>query len=98
MTDIYKVGKELGRGAFAVVKEATHKSSGRKYAVKIIDRNAMGDSNELSMQREIEIMKQVDHPNIILLRQVNFLSSLSLSLLLTSTCVRCSRTRSTFTL
>jgi serine/threonine protein kinase len=70
VADIYKVGKELGRGAFAVVKECVHKQSGRKYAVKIIDRNAMGDTNELSLQREIEIMKKVDHPNIILLRQV----------------------------
>ncbi len=70
VADIYKVGKELGRGAFAVVKECTHKGSGRKYAVKIIDRNAMGDTNELSLQREIEIMKKVDHPNIIMLRQV----------------------------
>merc|ERR1711991_593148 len=68
--DIYKVGKELGRGAFAVVKEATHKESGRKNAVKIIDRGAMGDTNELSLQREIEIMQKVDHPNIIALRQV----------------------------
>lgn len=33
--DIYKIGKELGRGAFAVVKEAVHRESGRKYAVKV---------------------------------------------------------------
>jgi calcium/calmodulin-dependent protein kinase I len=70
VADIYKVGKELGRGAFAVVKECQHKQSGRKYAVKIIDRNAMGDTNELSLQREIQIMQKVDHPNIIALRQV----------------------------
>ncbi len=65
-----QVGKELGRGAFAVVKECQHKASGRKYAVKIIDRNAMGDTNELSLQREIEIMQKVQHPHIITLRQV----------------------------
>lgn len=37
---------------------------------QVIDRQAMGDTNELSLQREIEIMKKVDHPNIIALRQV----------------------------
>lgn len=70
VTDCYKIGKELGRGAFAVVKECTHKASGRKYAIKVIDRAAMGDSNELSLQREIAIMKKVNHPNVIALRSV----------------------------
>lgn len=70
VTDCYKIGKELGRGAFAVVKECTHKVTGQRYAIKVIDRQAMGDSNELSLQREIAIMRKVNHPNVISLRSV----------------------------
>lgn len=70
LTDCYNIGKELGRGAFAVVKVATHKKSGRRYAVKIIDRLNMGENHEVSLEREIDIMRQVDHPNVIRLRQV----------------------------
>jgi len=68
--DIYDFGDELGRGAFAVVRIATHKKSKRKYAVKIIDRKNLGDSHAVSLKREIDIMQQVTHPNIIRLRQV----------------------------
>ena len=68
--DIYDFGDELGRGAFAVVRFATHKKSKRKYAVKIIDKKNLGESHAISLKREIEIMQQVAHPNIIQLRQV----------------------------
>jgi len=68
--DIYDFGDELGRGAFAVVRYATHKKSKRKYAVKIIDKKNLGESHAISLKREIEIMQQVNHPHIIKLRQV----------------------------
>jgi calcium/calmodulin-dependent protein kinase I len=61
LTDFFDVGKELGRGAFAVVKVATHKKTGYEFAVKIIERGA-ADQNLI---REIEVMKKVDHPNVI---------------------------------
>lgn len=70
VTDCYTIGKELGRGAFAVVKECVHKTTKQKYAIKIIDRQAMGDTNEVALQREIEIMQKVNHPNVIMLRAV----------------------------
>merc|ERR1712137_1112668 len=38
----YTVGEILGRGAFSTVKEVTSKRSGRKYAVKIIDKKNVG--------------------------------------------------------
>jgi len=68
--DIYDFGDELGRGAFAVVRQATHKKTKRKYAVKIIDKKNLGESHSVSLKREIDIMQQVDHPHIIKLRQV----------------------------
>ena len=35
---IYKFGKTLGKGSFAIVKEAEHKETGALVAVKIIDK------------------------------------------------------------
>lgn len=61
LTDCFDIGKELGRGAFATVKVATHKKSGEDLAVKIIERGA-ADQNLI---REIEVMKKVNHPNVI---------------------------------
>ena len=34
----YKVGRTLGDGNFAVVRECTERSSGREYALKIISK------------------------------------------------------------
>lgn len=61
LTDCFTLGRELGRGAFAVVKLATHKVTGEEFAVKVIERGA-ADQNLI---REIEVMKKVDHPNVI---------------------------------
>eukprot|EP01091_Cochliopodium_minus_P019036 TRINITY_DN786_c0_g1_i1.p1 TRINITY_DN786_c0_g1~~TRINITY_DN786_c0_g1_i1.p1 ORF type:complete len:477 (-),score=152.34 TRINITY_DN786_c0_g1_i1:100-1530(-) len=68
--DIYDFGEELGRGAFAVVRYATHKKSKRRYAVKIIDKKNLGESHAVSLKREIDIMEKVAHPNIIKLKHV----------------------------
>lgn len=36
--DSYKFGKELGRGSFGVVKEATHRATGKRLAVKAVNK------------------------------------------------------------
>eukprot|EP01102_Stenamoeba_stenopodia_P008949 TRINITY_DN2619_c0_g1_i1.p1 TRINITY_DN2619_c0_g1~~TRINITY_DN2619_c0_g1_i1.p1 ORF type:complete len:443 (+),score=130.49 TRINITY_DN2619_c0_g1_i1:195-1523(+) len=61
LTECFDIGRELGRGAFATVKVAIHKKSGEELAVKIIERGA-ADQNLI---REIEVMKKVNHPNVI---------------------------------
>eukprot|EP01113_Clastostelium_recurvatum_P020307 TRINITY_DN240_c0_g1_i4.p1 TRINITY_DN240_c0_g1~~TRINITY_DN240_c0_g1_i4.p1 ORF type:complete len:319 (+),score=99.38 TRINITY_DN240_c0_g1_i4:435-1391(+) len=66
--DHYLIGKEIGRGAFSIVKEATHRKTGEKFAVKSIRTRYI--KNKLLM-REIEIMKKVgNHPNILKLYEV----------------------------
>jgi calcium/calmodulin-dependent protein kinase I len=35
--DFYKLGRTLGQGGFAAVKEATHKVTGEKFACKIMN-------------------------------------------------------------
>ncbi|KAJ3302471.1 hypothetical protein HDV03_004959 [Kappamyces sp. JEL0829] len=60
----YFVGRELGKGAFAIVKEVTRKSDGKKFAAKIIDKSKAKDEEE-AIQTEIEVLKQLHHPHIV---------------------------------
>lgn len=69
ITDKYILGDELGTGGFSVVKEATSKADGEKYAVKIIEKSVIKEDIKL-LKREIEIMKKVDHKNILKLHEI----------------------------
>jgi len=66
--DYYTIGKEIGKGAFSVVREGVSKSTGHKVAIKSIRTKFIKTKLVL---REIEIMKRVgDHPNILKLYEV----------------------------
>jgi len=64
LTKDYDIGKHLGSGNFAEVKECTRKSDGLKCAVKIIDKAKVGDMED-AVQTEIDIMRAIDHPNVV---------------------------------
>ena len=66
----YQMGKEIGRGGFSVVYEATNKETGTVVAVKVIDKKKQDDEQLVLLQREISIMKKLDHPNIVKLYDV----------------------------
>jgi serine/threonine protein kinase len=56
------------RGAFSVVREGTHKETGKRVAIKAIKTRYI--KNKLLI-REIDIMKKVgNHPNILKLYEV----------------------------
>ena len=64
--DIYKVGKQLGAGAFSVAYEAHLRSDpSRKFAVKITKRKNITVDIEKTIRSEIDIMRSLDHPNIV---------------------------------
>eukprot|EP01119_Soliformovum_irregulare_P019785 TRINITY_DN6334_c0_g1_i1.p1 TRINITY_DN6334_c0_g1~~TRINITY_DN6334_c0_g1_i1.p1 ORF type:complete len:221 (-),score=49.75 TRINITY_DN6334_c0_g1_i1:209-871(-) len=63
----YQIGRELGRGTFSIVYEGLDKSSGKRFAIKCIQKKRIKTK---FLQREIEIMKTVSHPNIIKLFDV----------------------------
>lgn len=69
ITDKYIIQDELGRGAFSVVKLAVEKSTGIKYAVKIIQKSKV-EQDMARLATEMEILKKVDHPNIIALKEI----------------------------
>ncbi|KAM9318361.1 serine/threonine-protein kinase DCLK1b isoform 1-T1 [Pholidichthys leucotaenia] len=66
ITDRYKVGRTLGDGNFAVVKECVERSTGREYALKIICKNKCRGKEHV-IQSEVAILRRVKHPNIVLL-------------------------------
>ncbi|CAM4560922.1 unnamed protein product [Caretta caretta] len=62
----YRVGKVIGDGNFAVVKECVERYTGKEFALKIIDK-AKCCGKEHLIENEVSILRQVKHPNIIML-------------------------------
>lgn len=62
----YDFGDVLGSGAFAVVKKAVEKSTGKSFAVKIIAKNKV--SSSLAVQREVQILQKLSNNYIVGLR------------------------------
>ena len=62
----YKIGKLLGKGAYGTVKLGEHVSTGKKVAIKIINkRKQKTEKAQLRIRTEIEILKKIKHPNLI---------------------------------
>ncbi|CAL8330337.1 unnamed protein product [Merluccius merluccius] len=66
--DKYKVGKVIGDGNFAVVKECVERATGKEYALKIIDK-AKCSGKEHLIENEVAVLRRVKHPNIIMLME-----------------------------
>jgi len=69
----YVVGETLGEGGFSKVRMGKHEDTGELVALKII-RKDKGDwraSNEAAVQREIDAMLKLSHPNVLRLIHVD---------------------------
>lgn len=66
ISDRYRVGRMLGDGNFAVVRECVELSTGREYALKIINKSKCRGKEHM-IQNEVAILRRVKHPNIVLL-------------------------------
>jgi len=67
----YILGSALGEGSYAKVKWATSERLGHKVALKIINkRKAPADFQQKFLPRELDVMKMLDHPNIIRLYDI----------------------------
>ena len=62
--------KVLGTGAFGMVKKATKRTSGEVRAVKMIDKLQLDQQEKISLKYEIDILKNLTHPNIVRLYEV----------------------------
>ncbi|KAL4647748.1 hypothetical protein GN956_G8800 [Arapaima gigas] len=68
----YLLGKKLGEGSFAKVREGVHTVTGEKVAIKVMDkRKVLKDSYMAkNLRREEHIQQMVHHPNIVQLLDV----------------------------
>ncbi|XP_030621828.1 death-associated protein kinase 2 isoform X2 [Chanos chanos] len=72
--DFYEIGEELGSGQFAIVKRCKEKSTGVEYAAKFIKKRQSRASRRgvrrEEIEREVNILQQIQHPNIVTLHDV----------------------------
>ncbi|CAG5113531.1 Oidioi.mRNA.OKI2018_I69.chr2.g7630.t1.cds [Oikopleura dioica] len=61
----YKLGKTLGKGQTGLVKKATHVVTNKLYAIKIINREHLNESVQAKVEREIAIMKLLEHQHVL---------------------------------
>jgi len=66
--DTYKFVNEIGEGAFGKVYLIENKKTKQRFACKRLSKKKI--KNKDSLQREIEMMKDLDHPNIVKLIEV----------------------------
>ncbi|KND03562.1 CAMK/CAMKL/MARK protein kinase [Spizellomyces punctatus DAOM BR117] len=67
----YDFIRTIGEGSFAKVKLAVHRLLGEKVAIKVIDKQTLPDSYSVAhLHREAQIMRMLDHPNIVQLIEV----------------------------
>ncbi|MEI8313700.1 MAG: FHA domain-containing serine/threonine-protein kinase, partial [Verrucomicrobiota bacterium] len=62
----YVAEKELGRGGFGAVYQARRKKDGTRVAIKVmLSQAAATEEAVLRFKREMEVTRQLDHPNIV---------------------------------
>ena len=72
--DIYDMKSVLGTGGYAVVWSAAHKVTKEEYAIKVMKATASANpkDDEVTIdeiRNEIEVMKKLEHPNIIYIKE-----------------------------
>lgn len=65
MRNFYTLIEQIGEGTFGKVFRAVNKATGQEYAIKSIDKQTLSQDEVNSMHLEVEIISQVDHPNIV---------------------------------
>lgn len=67
----YEIGIDIGKGAYAIVKQAVHKSTNKKFAIKIYEKYKLLDPiRNNSVKTEIDILKKINHTSIVKLYEV----------------------------
>ena len=67
----YIIKKEIGKGSYAVVKQALHRPSQMRVAIKMYDKISLFDiQKKNSVNREIEVLKILNHENVLKLYEV----------------------------
>ena len=70
VSDHYEVKEMLGEGAFGCARKVIHKCTGVERAMKTIMKTFVKLSRVENMLLEVEILRKLDHPNIIKITEV----------------------------
>ena len=66
----YLLGDILGKGGYAVVRSAIHSPTGKVFALKVYNKSFLNKPSRLkSLEKEIAVMKSLDHPSIVKFHQ-----------------------------
>lgn len=65
LRNFYIVGEKLGQGTFGTVRLVSKRDTGEEFAVKTIDKQNLDQDELNSLSLEIDIISQIDHPNIV---------------------------------
>ncbi|NWU71318.1 DAPK3 kinase, partial [Pterocles burchelli] len=72
--DFYEMGEELGSGQFAIVRKCRERKTGLEYAAKFIKKRRLSSSrrgvSREEIEREVDILREIQHPNIITLHDI----------------------------
>jgi len=68
--DYYQLGEEIGKGGFSVVYKAERIKDKKEFAIKCIKKKMVEGDDIKLLRREIQIMKKLNHPNILKLFEV----------------------------
>ncbi|KAJ8314862.1 hypothetical protein KUTeg_007012 [Tegillarca granosa] len=68
--DNYEEGELIGQGTFGKVFKVRHKETGVDWAMKVINKEKAGGQGIKLLEREVTILKRVQHENIIALNEV----------------------------
>ncbi|XP_034385714.1 serine/threonine-protein kinase BRSK2-like [Cyclopterus lumpus] len=66
----YRLEKTLGKGQTGLVKLAIHCVTCQKVAIKIVNREKLSESVLMKVEREIAILKLIEHPHVLKLHDV----------------------------
>ncbi|XP_016398938.1 LOW QUALITY PROTEIN: serine/threonine-protein kinase BRSK2-like [Sinocyclocheilus rhinocerous] len=66
----YRLEKTLGKGQTGLVKLGIHCITGQKVALKIVNREKLSESVLMKVEREIAILKLIEHPHVLNLHDV----------------------------
>lgn len=61
----YRLGKQLGKGHYSVVRKALDSLTDETVAVKCIKKSNLSHKDYEALQQEIDILESLEHPNII---------------------------------
>ena len=66
----YEIKEKIGEGSFSKVKLGIHIPTKRKVAIKIISKLKLTKKEEIRLKREIQIVNQLNHQNIIKIYEI----------------------------